>query len=111
MADVFVLPSRHEPWGLIVNESMASGCPVVVSTDVGSHADLVTDGVEGCVYPVGSIPALCGALRRVLATPETTAAMSAAARKRMESWSFEQDVQGLRAALAETTGKLRAVPC
>jgi hypothetical protein len=29
----------------------------------------------------------------------------------MESWSFEQDVQGLRAALAETTGKLRAVPC
>jgi glycosyltransferase involved in cell wall biosynthesis len=109
MADVFVLPSRHEPWGLIVNESMASGCPVIVSSDVGSHADLVTDGVEGCVYPVGSIQALHGALARVLATPETTAAMGRAARARMASWGFAQDVQGLRAALAETTGKLRAV--
>ncbi len=107
LADVFVLPSRHEPWGLIVNESMASGCPVIVSSDVGSHADLVTDGVEGCVYPVGHIPSLCAALRRVLASPETTAAMSAAARKRMESWSFTQDIEGLRAALAHTTRKLR----
>jgi len=107
LADVFVLPSRHEPWGLIVNESMASGCPVIVSTDVGSHADLVTDGVEGCVYPVGDVPALCKALRRVLSSPETTAAMGRAARARMETWSFEQDVQGLRAALSHTTGKLR----
>ncbi len=65
LADVFVLPSRHEPWGLIVNESMASGCPVIVSTDVGCHADLITDGVEGCVFPVGDILALTQALRKV----------------------------------------------
>jgi glycosyltransferase involved in cell wall biosynthesis len=107
MADVFVLPSRHEPWGLIVNESMASGCPVIVSTDVGSHADLVTDGVEGCVYPVGDVNALHTALQRVLASPETSRAMGEAARNRMSTWSFEQDVQALRAALACTTRKLR----
>jgi glycosyltransferase involved in cell wall biosynthesis len=108
LADVFVLPSRHEPWGLIVNEAMASGCPVIVSTDVGSHADLVTDGVQGCVYPVGDIAALTAALERVFATPTTAQQMGQAARQRMATWSFEEDVAGLRAALAHTTRKLRA---
>jgi glycosyltransferase involved in cell wall biosynthesis len=103
LADVFVLPSQHEPWGLIVNEAMASGCAVIVSSDVGSHVDLVTDGVEGCVYPVGDIAALTQALSRELANAHT---MGDAARARMTTWSFEQDVQGLRAALAHTTGKL-----
>ncbi len=55
LADVFVLPSRHEPWGLIVNEAMAAGCAVVLSDEVGAYADLVTDGVEGFVFPVGDI--------------------------------------------------------
>jgi glycosyltransferase involved in cell wall biosynthesis len=106
LASVFVLPSRHEPWGLIVNESMASGCPVIVSTDVGCHADLITDGIEGCVYPVGEVHALSQALHRVFAAPETAALMGQAARHRIATWTFEEDVQGLRAALAHTTRKL-----
>lgn len=108
LASVFVLPSRHEPWGLIVNESMAAGCPVIVSTDVGSATDLVADGVEGCVYPVGNIPALTRALERVFATPDTPRQMGEASRERMRSWSFEDDVRGLREALAHTTHKLKA---
>ncbi len=103
LADVFVLPSRHEPWGLIVNEAMASGCPVIVSTDVGCHADLITDGVEGCVFPVGDIGALTQALRRVFSTPETAARMGEAARRRIGRWTYEEDVQGLQRALAATT--------
>ena len=107
LADVFVLPSRHEPWGLIVNEAMAAGCPVIVSTDVGSHADLVTDGVEGCVFPVGNIAALTDALHRVFVTPETAVRMGQCARDRIRSWSFEEDVQGLRAALAAVTRRIK----
>jgi glycosyltransferase involved in cell wall biosynthesis len=108
LADVFVLPSRHEPWGLIVNEAMAAGCPVIVSSDVGSGPDLVTNGVEGYSYPVGDILALTSALSRVLASPETASAMGEAAQQRIAGWSFEEDVQGLRHALAYTTRKLRA---
>jgi glycosyltransferase involved in cell wall biosynthesis len=103
LADVFVLPSRHEPWGLIVNEAMASGCPVIVSTDVGCHADLITDGVEGCVYPVGNIPALTQALRRVFASPDSAASMGQSAQKRISTWTYEEDVRGLRRALAAVT--------
>jgi glycosyltransferase involved in cell wall biosynthesis len=106
LADVFVLPSQHEPWGLIVNEAMASGCAVVVSSDVGCHADLVTDGIDGYVYPVGDLNALCVALEHVFATPQTPARMGAAASRRMATWSFEEDVQGLRDALAYTTRRL-----
>jgi glycosyltransferase involved in cell wall biosynthesis len=108
LAGVFVLPSRHEPWGLIVNEAMASGCPVIVSSDVGSAPDLITNGVEGFIYPVGDVPALTSALGQVLLSPHTAAAMGAAARQRIAAWSFEADVHGLRSALAVTTRKLRA---
>jgi glycosyltransferase involved in cell wall biosynthesis len=103
LADVFVLPSRNEPWGLIVNEAMAAGCPVIVSTDVGAHADLITDGIEGFVFPAGDIVALTDALRRVFASPHTAALMGEHARARVHTWSFEEDVRGLRAALAAVT--------
>jgi glycosyltransferase involved in cell wall biosynthesis len=99
LASVFVLPSRHEPWGLIVNEAMACGCPVIVSTDVGSHADLVTNGIEGFVYSVGDIAALTSALQRTFASSTTAPTMGAAAKQRMEIWSFNEDIQGLRSAL------------
>jgi glycosyltransferase involved in cell wall biosynthesis len=107
LADVFVLPSQHEPWGLIVNEVMAAGCPVIVSTDVGSHIDLVTDGVEGCVFPVGDIAALTHALDRVFATTDSAARMGDQARTRIQTWSFEEDIQGLRKALETVTKKMK----
>jgi glycosyltransferase involved in cell wall biosynthesis len=113
LADVFVLPSRHEPWGLIVNEAMAAGCPVIVSTDVGCHPDLISDGgpgffPAGCVFPVGDIPALTTALRHVFSTPNTARQMGDAARLRVAQWTYEEDVRGLRQALAHTTHKLSA---
>ncbi len=108
LCDVFVLPSRHEPWGLIVNEVMNAGRAVIVSDDVGSQPDLITDGVEGCVFPVGDVDALAIALLRVLATPGTAAAMGARARERISTWSFDQDILGLRAALEHVGRRLRA---
>jgi glycosyltransferase involved in cell wall biosynthesis len=100
LATVFVLPSRHEPWGLIVNEVMNAARPVVVSDDVGSGPDLIEDGVNGCIYPVGDVSALTNALRQVLATPGDAAAMGQKAFERIQSWGFEEDVVGLRRALA-----------
>lgn len=108
LADVFVLPSRHEPWGLIVNEAMASGCPVIVSSDAGCHPDLITHGVEGFVYPQGDIPALAAALHAILGDPAASQAMGKAAQARVQQCSFEADVEGLRQALAFCTRKLRA---
>jgi len=49
-ASCFVLPSRKEPWGLVVNEAMASGVPVIVSSRCGSAHDLVIDGANGFTF-------------------------------------------------------------
>ena len=103
LASVFVLPSQHEPWGLVVNEVMASSRPVIVTDDAGCATDLITDGVEGFVYPVRNVEALATALREVLASPETTAAMGKRAFERIQRWGFEQDVEALHQAIAHVT--------
>lgn len=108
MAAVFVLPSRHEPWGLIVNEVMNAGRAVIVSDEVGCQPDLVEDGIEGCVFPAGDVAALTDALRRVLATPETAEAMGRRGLAKVETWDFEADVRGLRRAIAQVTRKITA---
>jgi glycosyltransferase involved in cell wall biosynthesis len=93
---------------LIVNEVMNAGKPVIVSDDVGCHADLIANGVEGFVYPVGNVGALTDALRRVLGTPGLAERMGESAFERIQSWSFEEDVRGLRLALAELTRRISA---
>lgn len=108
LATIFVLPSRHEPWGLIVNEVMNAGRAVIVSDDVGSQRDLVTDGVEGCVFPAGDVAGLTAALRRALATPETAVRMGQLGLERIKTWNYDADIRGLRQALAQTTGKIDA---
>lgn len=107
LATVFVLPARHEPWGLIVNEVMNAGRAVIVTDDVGCQPDLVEDGVEGYVYRVRDVDGLVGALRRVLTDPQTAAAMGAKALERVNRWGFEEDIAGLRQALAHITRKLK----
>lgn len=47
LSDVFILPSVSEPWGLVVNEAMICGLPVIVSKRAGAYWDLVKDGING----------------------------------------------------------------
>jgi glycosyltransferase involved in cell wall biosynthesis len=108
LSSVFVLPARHEPWGLVVNEAMNAGRAVIISDDIGCQRDLITDGVEGCVFPVGDVGALTEALRRVLATPETAEQMGLRALDRINAWSFEEDILALREAIAQLTRKIVA---
>ena len=108
LATVFVLPSRHEPWGLIVNEVMNAGRPVVLTEEVGCQPDLITHGVEGCVFPAGDVPALTAALRHVLEGHGAAQRMGEAALKRIKPWDFEADLRGLRTAISDLTHKIVA---
>lgn len=64
-AGCFVLPSTREPWGLVVNEAMASGLPVLVSTACGCGPDLVSDGLNGFLFKPTDKAALTGLLHRI----------------------------------------------
>lgn len=64
-ADAFVLPSRSEQWGMVLNEAAAAALPIVATEAAGGGWDLVEDGVNGFRVPVDDEPALAEALRRV----------------------------------------------
>jgi glycosyltransferase involved in cell wall biosynthesis len=99
LCDVFVLVSEDEPWGLAVNEVMNAGRPVIVSSEVGCQPDLVQEGVNGCVIRPGDIDGLVGALNRILADPDTSRNMGMKSIEKIQAFSFEQNVNGLRTAL------------
>lgn len=101
-ADVLVLPSDAETWGLVVNEALACGVPAVVSDAVGCAPDLIIPGVTGATYAAGEIDALAGALADVLASPADPAAI----RSRIERYSPAAAAQGiLQAATGRTVGE------
>jgi glycosyltransferase involved in cell wall biosynthesis len=57
-----ILPSHREPWGLVVNEALSFGCPVVVSDVCGCVPELVRDGITGYSFPAGDVGALAQAM-------------------------------------------------
>lgn len=63
LADIFVLPSLFETWGLVVNEAMNASKPIIVSDRVGCHADLVHVGKNGDVFRAGNVEHLKEKLR------------------------------------------------
>jgi Glycosyl transferases group 1 len=64
-ADVLVVPSLFEPWGLVVHEGLAHGLPVIATDQVAAADDLIDSGVNGYVVPAGSDEALASAMRSV----------------------------------------------
>lgn len=94
-SDVLVLPSAHEPFGLVVNEAMLCGLPAIVSDRVGAKWDLVEDGVTGFVYPCGDVAALARILRDLLSNREKLEKMGRAAQQRIANWSPQKHVDGI----------------
>jgi glycosyltransferase involved in cell wall biosynthesis len=77
LADVMILPTYSDPWGLVVNEAMACGLPVIVSRAAGAAADLVKDNWNGWLVPTGDVTALTAAMQSIASQPELRATMGA----------------------------------
>ena len=99
LCDVFVLPSDDEPFGLVVNEAMNAGRPVIVSDRVGCQRDLVQDGVTGRVFPAGDVGALRKILEELIEDPNAFKEMGKRGLELINGWSFAQDLDGLKRAL------------
>src|SRR5208283_4761924 len=98
LCDVFVLPSEREPWGLVINEVMNAGKPVIVSDRVGAGPDLVEDGVNGFVFPARDVAALADRLQRMIENPDARAAMGGRAFEKVARHGFDADRDGLLSA-------------
>jgi glycosyltransferase involved in cell wall biosynthesis len=81
-ADLFVLPSRRESFGLVLAEAMACGLPVVATT-AGAIPEVVEDGLTGVLVPPDDPEALANAVRSLLSNRPRMQAMGTAGAQRV----------------------------
>ncbi len=107
-ADVFVLPScirpdqkiKVEGWGLVVNEALSMGLPVITTNVVGAAVDLVRNGFNGYVVKNGNVDDLCLALRRILENENLRKTMGENSRRIFEEFNdFDKMFDGFRRAI------------
>jgi glycosyltransferase involved in cell wall biosynthesis len=106
-ADIFVLPTRVDMWGMTVAEAMATAVPPITTTGAGA-ADVIANGENGFVLPEPlDINLLATTLDRLAAEPELRNRIGKAAEKRAQSLSWDEHCRQVEAAMrtiAETRG-------
>jgi glycosyltransferase involved in cell wall biosynthesis len=93
-ADLMVLPSEYEPFGVVVNEASCCACPVVASDRVGAAIDLIAPVDSGLIYPCGDLRALSTLLSELCRDHGRLRELGWAAKRRMGSWSPHDTVAG-----------------
>jgi glycosyltransferase involved in cell wall biosynthesis len=95
-ADFLALPSDgHETWGLVANEALACGRPIIVSEECGCAPDLACDGIVGRTFPVGNVAVLADAIADLAAQRPELAQIASISR----AYSLEAAANGIRGAL------------
>ncbi len=98
-ADVLVVPSVKEPWGLVVNEAMASGTPVIASDCVGASYDLIEVGKTGYVFKSNDQESLAKTLVRFYETFSQSGFSSDYIRSKVSAFNIENSASGFVEAL------------
>jgi glycosyltransferase involved in cell wall biosynthesis len=83
----------------VINEVMNAGKAVIISDHVGCGPDLVSEGKNGYIVPVGDVKLLAERLHRLVMHPDLLRKMGQASHERISNWSFTQDWEGLLQAL------------
>ena len=100
LATAFVHVSRTEPWGLVVNEALASRLPVVVSRNCGCSTDLVIDRENGFLVDHDDPSAIASALSLLDSDPETRRVMGVNGERIISAWNCDRFARGAMAASA-----------
>jgi glycosyltransferase involved in cell wall biosynthesis len=98
LAEVLVLPTHSDPWGLVVNEAMACGLPIIVTDVAGCSDDLVSNGWNGYVIPARDSDKLKHAIDAVVRCPQKRQEMSERSFQRIRDFSPDACAAGLASA-------------
>jgi glycosyltransferase involved in cell wall biosynthesis len=104
LAEAFIFPSQTDPWGLVVNEAMACGLPIISSEAAGCTADLVEDGWNGRVVRRGDITQLMLAMEELARDAAMRSRMGNHSKERILNYSPDACAAGIaKAALSRPT--------
>lgn len=92
-ADLFVLPTREDIWGLVINEAMAYGLPVITTNRCIAGLELVEDGKDGYIIPTEDAKALYGKMKYLLKHPDEMHRMGQHAQEKMTGYTIETMAQ------------------
>jgi glycosyltransferase involved in cell wall biosynthesis len=99
LAEMFVFPTHSDPWGLVVNEAMACGLPIISSNVAGCVEDLVEDRWNGRVVAAGDIQSLAFAMEELATNPEARCQMGQRSQERILHYSPEACAAGIANAV------------
>jgi glycosyltransferase involved in cell wall biosynthesis len=99
LAEVLVFPTLSDTWGLVVNEAMACGLPIIATDVAGCVADLVQDGENGYVVPAADVGKLAQAMAAFAHDPKLASRMGECSARLIEGFSPERCAAGLAAAV------------
>jgi len=105
LADALVLPTHTDPWGLVVNEAMACGLPVISSDAAGCVADLVENGSNGLVFSTGDVGQLTSALQELARDAELRSLMGQRSKERIAQYSPAAWAAGMANAMLPHRGR------
>ena len=88
-AQVFVLPSRHDGWGVVINEACAAGLPVISTSAAGAARDLVEDAQNGFIVPRDDVSSLSDKMRFFLSNPDQVVLFGARSRNLVAGFSVQ----------------------
>jgi len=104
LADAFVFPTHSDPWGLVVNEAMASGLPVIASNVAGCVSDLVEDGWNGFIVPVSDVRRICSSMELLAKGNDLRGQMGERSLQRIQEYSPEACAAGIAKAAFAVCG-------
>lgn len=102
LAEMMVLATYTDPWGLVVNEAMACGLPVIVSDVAGCVRDLVREGWNGLLVPPRNVVSLASAIRVLAVQPDLRASMGVRATSHIANFSPQQWSVSIADAIEKT---------
>jgi glycosyltransferase involved in cell wall biosynthesis len=103
ITDIFVLFSRREAWGIVVNEAAAAGLPLVLTDRVGAAADILEPGANGELVASGDIDGEADAIARLAGDDDLRARYGRRSRELIASWGYDPSVQSFFAAIQRAT--------
>jgi len=105
LADALVVPTHSDPWGLVVNEAMACSLPVIASNVAGCIRDLIEDGWNGTIVPVGDVAKLGCAMEFLAKRGDLRAQMGERSLQRVLAYSPEACAAGIAKAAIVACGE------